>query len=291
MRIKFDGQTHSIDANTLINVLTRYQTVVNEANRQLGNGDREINLKINALEKGSFIIDFTLEQNIFKQLFSNDSVNYIASLVTIIGGVYGYYKVLHGKPTTKATAEERNLIRNVTISGDRNNVTITNNVYNTAAVREAISKSIEESDADSSVEGLSMQDDDGVDYARFERDDFKSYIYDDFDNEEEIPDERIQDKDVTLVIVGLSFESGSRWYFMYEGFKIQMIVKDDALMKRIDGGERFGKGDAIRVKMRIVQRYNKLYKAYENKSYKIMEFYEHIIPPEPLYLFGEESKE
>lgn len=42
------------------------------------------------------------------------------------------------------------------------------------------------------------------------------------------------------------------------------------------GGERFGKGDAIRVRLRIVQRYNKDYKAYENKAFKITEFYEHI---------------
>ena len=69
---------------------------------------------------------------------------------------------------------------------------------------------------------------------------------------------------------------GSRWQFMYEGFKIGMIVKNDALMRRIDGGERFGKGDVIRVRLRIVQRYNKDYKAYENKAFKITELYEHI---------------
>lgn len=36
-----------------------------------------------------------------------------------------------------------------------------------------------------------------------------------------------------------------------------MIVKDDALMRKIDEGERFGKVDAIRVKMKryAYQRY------------------------------------
>lgn len=31
--------------------------------------------------------------------------------------------------------------------------------------------------------------------------------------------------------------------------------------------------------MRVVKEYNKSYKAYENKSYLIIEFMEHIIPP------------
>lgn len=122
----------------------------------------------------------------------------------------------------------------------------------------------------------------------FERKDFKSYIYDDFDNEEDIPDEREIDEITTLTIVGLNFEKGSRWQFMYNGFKIAIIVKDDALMKKIDEGERFGKGDAIRVKLRRVQRYNKEYRAYENKSYKIIEFIEHIIPEEK-DLFSDEK--
>lgn len=67
---------------------------------------------------------------------------------------------------------------------------------------------------------------------------------------------------------------------MYNGFKIAITVKDDALMKKIDAGARFGKGDAIRVKLRRTQRYNKEYRAYENKSYKIVEFIEHIITKE-----------
>lgn len=290
MQIKFDGQTHSIDANTLINVLTHYQTIVNEANRQLGGGSRQVEMKINAIEKGSFVIDFSLQQNIVAQLFSKEAVEYIASLCTIIGGVYGLYRVLHGKPTEKATEKEEKEI-NTIISGNGNIVNITKNVYNQPRTREAISKSIETANEDASVDGLSLKDDKGKDYAQFDRKTFKDYIYDDFDKEGDFPDERIQDKDVTLVIVGLNFESGSRWYFMYDGFKIQMIVKDDALMKKIDEGERFGKGDAIHVKMRIVQRYNKLYKAYENKSYKIIEFYEHIIPPRSLDLFKNENKE
>ena len=97
--------------------------------------------------------------------------------------------------------------------------------------------------------------------------------------ENEIPNEISEEVDAQLTIIGLNLKPGSRWPFIYNGFKIQMIVKDDALMKKINEGERFGKGDAIRVKMKIVKRYNPTYKAYENKSYKIVEFLDHISAP------------
>lgn len=120
----------------------------------------------------------------------------------------------------------------------------------------------------------------------FDKKDFKKYIYDDFDSEkEDMPTECIEVVEAILTIIALNFEPGSRWQFIYNGFKIQMIVKDDALMKKIDEGERFGKGDAIRVKMKIVKRYNPIYNAYENKSYKIVEFLEHILAPSQKRMF------
>jgi hypothetical protein len=249
---------------------------VNEANRELSGGSREVELKINALEKGSFNVDVELVESV-KQIFSKDSITYIASLCTVIGGTYGLYKWLKGKPVK--TEEERDKAK--TIIGNANyNVTI--NVYNQPPIREAISKSIETADSDVNVEGFSV-DTGTTTPVSFERDDFKSYIYDDFDKEvEDIVDEKIEDVDATLTIIGLNFEPGSKWQFMFNGFKIPMIVRDDALMTAIDEGERFGKGDAIHVKMRILKRYNKAYKTYENKSYKIIEFYQHIDNVKPV---------
>lgn len=52
MQIKFEGQEHQIDANTLINVLIHYQTIITEANKELGGGSKNIELKVNAFEKG-----------------------------------------------------------------------------------------------------------------------------------------------------------------------------------------------------------------------------------------------
>lgn len=282
MNIKFEGQTHQIDANTLISSLIHYQTVINEANRIYGNGTRDITLKVNAINKGSFVVDVSIEEGL-KGLFSNDTVNYIAGLVTIIGGVYGAYSRLKGKP-----AKNKEDINSISIeTGDNSNIVINNNivnVYNQPVVREAISRAIQTADEDPCVDGVSIDNGKGK-KTEFKKEDFKELIYNDFDKEEDIPNEKVDEVDALLTIVALNFESGSKWQFIYNGFKIPMIVKDDALMKKIDEGERFGKGDAIKVKMRIVKRYNSQYKTYENKSYKIVEFYEHIMAPKQSDIF------
>ena len=38
-----------------------------------------------------------------------------------------------------------------------------------------------------------------------------------------------------LQITKLSFEKGFKWGFIYNGFKISITVKDDELMRHIDG--------------------------------------------------------
>ena len=284
MQIKFEGQSNQIDANTLISVLLHYQTVITEANRELSGGLKTIELKVNAIEKGSFIIDVSLVEGI-KQIFSSDTVGYLANLCGVVTGIFTAYKLLKGKPAK--TEEEKTAITIKKSHGNEVNVSYGQtiiNVYNQPLVREAISKSIETADADVNVEGL-IVDSGSDELVKFSKKEFKDYVYTDFDEENIIPEEKAEDVDAVLTIIGLNFEPGSRWQFLYNGFKIQMIVKDDALMAQINEGARFGKGDAIRVKLRIIKRYNPVFNAYENKSYRIVEFKEHIIAPTAQSLF------
>lgn len=282
MKIKFEGQTHQIDANTLINILIHYQSVITESNKELSGGAKAIELKVNAFEKGSFVVDVSIVESFIKQVFSGDSVAYLANLGAVVGGVFAAYKILKGKPAK--TDKEKDAI---TLNINNNNIVLNQtiiNVYNEPLVREAVSKSIETANADANVDGL-VVDSDGKEPVIFEKKYFKDYIYNDFDIEDIIPAEISEEVEAQLTIIGLNFEPGSRWQFIYNGFKIQMIVKDDALMKKIDEGERFGKGDSIKVKMKITKRYNPVYNAYENKSYRIVEFLDHILAPKQKNIF------
>lgn len=76
MQIKFEGQEHQIDSNTLINALIHYNTIIAEANKELGGGARSVSVKVNAIEKGSFVIDIALLENVIASIFSSGSVGY-----------------------------------------------------------------------------------------------------------------------------------------------------------------------------------------------------------------------
>lgn len=272
IQIKFEGQNHQIDSNTLINTLIHYNTIINISNDYIGDGIRKVNVKINAIEKGSFIIDIELVESLVKNIFSSENISYLSNLAGIVGGVYAIYQHKKGKPINNEThinIDNHNIIINDT----------TVNIYNNQVVRESISKSIETANEDSAVEGIKISNKKG-EFAHFEKADFKNLIYTDFAEEEKPPQEqKVVIEDATLGIIKLSFERGKTWEFIYNGFRISMIVKDDALMNLIDSGTRFAKGDSIKVKLEILQRYNSEYNAYENKGYRILEFIDHIKSP------------
>ena len=87
MKIIFNGHTSQIDANTLIAALGHYQFIMEAANKEMG-GEKTIELKVNAIEKGSFVIDVEIVESALKSLFSGSTLGYISSVITIVGGVY-----------------------------------------------------------------------------------------------------------------------------------------------------------------------------------------------------------
>lgn len=283
MMITFDGDSHQIDANTLITVLTHYNNIINIANQKYGNGNRNVRLRIEALQKGSFDIVMLLDEGL-KTLFSKDTAAYLADLAAIISAIFATYKVMKGRPVK--SEKEQNVVKNQ-IKGNNNIVTTTINIYNMPVVREAASKSFERANEDPNVEGLTVNSDNGKPVS-FPKKDFPSLIYKDFDKEN-IPQERAVFVDAYLTITALNFVSGGNWRFLYNGFPISMMVKDDVLMKVIDQGARFGKGDTLHVKLKINQRYDDAMLGFVNVSYRIEEFYEHIPVPKQQDLFKEEE--
>jgi hypothetical protein len=273
LKIEFKGQEHQIDANTLINTLIHYTALIRQINEEAGKGERKIELKVNAPERGSFIIDITLNTKLIETIFSSDTVNYTAGIVTVLGGVFAAYKMLKGKPLKEDEDVAEKIIK-------ENNITITNSsfitIYNNATVRSAISKSIETAANDSAVEGIFISNRD-KEITTINRADFDNLIYDDFDKEgvqEEI--KHIIVDNATLGIITLSFDKKKNWEFLYDGFKISMPMRDSGLSSLIDNGMRFAKGDSIIVKLEIVRQYNSTYNGYQNKKYRIVEFIRHI---------------
>ena len=273
MKIIFNGNTGQIDANTLIAALGHYQYIMESANKEMG-GEKTLSLRINAIEKGSFVVDVEVVESFIKNLFSGSTVSYISGVITIVGGIYSAYKILKGKPAK--TLEQK---KSIEIKG-KDNVVINRcilNIYNQIPVREAISKTIEAADKDANVDGITIEGKD--EKIQFPREDFAELVHKSFESDEMLPPDKTVEEPAILTVISMSFESGYQWQFLYNGFKIPVRIKEGPLINIIDKGELFGKGDMIEVVLEVTQKYNPSYKAYENVKFKIKEFIKHIPAP------------
>lgn len=283
MKIIFNGDTGQIDANTLIAALGHYQYIMEAANKEMG-GEKTVELKINAIEKGSFVIDVEIVEGFLKGIFSGSNISYISGIITIVGAVYAAYKKLKGRPVR--TKEDEDKIKvNIKIGDNVNLNRAIINIYNQIPVRDAISKTVEAAEKDESVDGLTIEGEDVNVY--YPRDEFRELIHKNFESADMLPPDRTIEERAFLYILSMSFESGYIWQFMYKGFKIPIKIKEGLLMKIIDNGARFGKGDCIEVILDIIQRYNPSYRAYENIRFKIKEFIRHIRVSDSPTLFDE----
>lgn len=276
LNIKFEGQEHQIDANTLINTLTHYNLILNEINNVLGEGEKKIELKINALEKGSFIVDISVIGTWIQGIFSKENCEYAAGIVTVFGGIFTVYKHFRGRPINK---NDEKVINNYFFGNvDKSKVT---NIYNNTITREAISKSIETINEDESVEAINLSINNYPEpTVTIVREEFPSLIYDDFDKEIETENIKHVIEEAELYIMVVSFDPKTKWRFLYNGIKLPaMSMKDSNLQSKIDAGLRFAKGDAIKVLLEITKEFDKSLNAFVNKKYRILEVIEHIVRP------------
>lgn len=275
MKVVFEGNEGMIDVNTLITAMTHYNTIALVANDTYGGGLKKMKVNVNAFARGSFIVDFAFV--FLKDLLSPVNIGYLSDVVSIIQNVYSLAKSFKGKKIQQEDKEKAFLVlenSNVEIK----NVTI--NVYNKEQAREALAKTFSAVQEDSAIDGLSIRDENGKELVHFDRSDFKELANCDVSDGTEPGERVVYDEDARLSIVSMSFESGRNWGFLYNGRAISMKVKDDALMEAIDRGERFGKGDSIRVRLQIKQKYDSEYNVYKDAGYRIVEFREHVERPE-----------
>ena len=277
---KLEGGS-GIDANTLINVLTHQVAIVEETNRILGGGSKDVRVKVNALNPGSFEIHLEVITDFFGELFGRNVTAYAASIVTVVDGVYRLFRRFRGKKTTE---EE---VRSSTVVNDNSVTNITNitNVYNSYVVRSAIKHSFETASQDPVVEGITIYSEDketaGVPFW-ISKEEVSSLADTDIEN---APLERIRTiKDASLVIVSLCFERDRAWQFVYNGNRITCKMKDDTLQKDIDGGMSFQKGDALIATLEVSQVFDDAINAYVNKTYRITCVSKHIRRAERLPL-------
>lgn len=285
-KIIFDSQRHEVDVETLIGCLMHTSNIIQEVNKSL-HTEKKIEVKIKALEKGSFEVHIELVEKLLESLFSSQNVTYGAAIVTIVGGLYSLAKSLNGKKPAKIepkgdTTEVTNINGDITIV--QNNVF---NIYNdNRYVRDSIAKQFSVLEKSPDVSGFSFNSNKVNTYIAHT--DFP-LIATKLDDLDEISKEPIKEvlTDKKVLIIRPSFTKDLKWDFVFQGQKITAKMEDDDIIKAIDNGEHFSKGDYMLVDLEVTKFYDSDLETHliTKDSYKILKYKEHIQSPKQQKLF------
>ncbi|WP_457065108.1 hypothetical protein [Hymenobacter sp. UYAg731] len=285
-KIKYDGQQHQIDAITLLNSLMQMTPVIQEINKEL-NPQHKIDIKINALEKGSFLIhlelDFSLLEKI-SQIFTKDNVDLAKEVVATLAGVIGLVKLVKTKKKegdkidTVPVKEISQGDGSVKLEISGGTVTISQTVYRVyqnPIVTSALEKQFDALASDDSIEAFEITDSKGKALVEVKKEDFAELA-----EPVTLPaNGSNQNFDLTkarLNINKLSFEDKTGWSFYYKGIKISAKVNDSDFLAKVKNGERFANGDVLIVELQTLKIFDEAANTWINKSYTVVKVHEHI---------------
>lgn len=275
-KIKFDGEHHQIDANILINNLIHTTSIIQELNRNLDSG-KKIEIKVKALDKGSFLIHIDLIETALealKTIFTKDNIEIGGVVVGALVGLIELKSFLRGKEPEKI----EKIGDKVKIENKKGEViyidNFVQNVYeNNTIIRDALSQSFETLDNDNSITGYQITDKDENPLVKVDKEDFQFMS---LKSDEILDGEKVTVVAARLNLVRLSFDHKLKSDFYYKGVKVSAKIKDVDFYDRIDRGESFSKGDILEVELEIKQVFDGSVNTFINKSYKVKRIIQHI---------------
>lgn len=252
--------------------------------------DREpVALHIEATEEGSFDVHLILEAkkawDELIDIFGTHGASALANLLQDVSGSMGVVwlikRLKSRRIERRESAPEPGMVR-LTLD-DTTTVEVPTDVLRLYESIEIRRKTREV------VEPLTRE---GVDEVRFTANgeplvDVQKADVPAFDLPEDEP-EQLLDQVVErhLAIVSPVFFEGRKWRFTDGAHEFNADIEDEGFIARVDAGERFGKGDVLRCRVREIQ--TRRIPGGLRTDYTVLEVLEHLIPPDQLSL-GEEG--
>lgn len=275
-KIKFDGQQHQVDANVLVSSLIHTTTIVQEVNKYLNSG-KKIDIKVKALEKGSFLCHIELVETTLdnlKNLLTKENIAVGSAIISSVVGLIELKKFLKGK---KAKEVKQHGDKTKIISNDGNVLIIDNATFNiyehSSVVKDALTQNFDVLNNDPAITGFEITDKNEKPFVRVN----KSEFVDMAQKSEEVEEgERTIVEAATVNIVRVSFEENLKWDFYYRGIKISAKISDPTFYELIDKGEAFAKGDILEVELQINQKFDETVNTFVTKSYQVNKIIRHL---------------
>lgn len=278
---KYQGDSHFIDANTLINTQVHFLAIVQEVSRSL-NPNVKVTVKYQAFKKGSFDVSQLFEIVAVTGLFTAPYAGYLKDVISVIGDYISIKTFLNGEKATKINENGNKL--EIHLHGD--NIQVHPNAFkiyqNNYTVHQALTKSAETLLADENVDGIELIDKDKkTPVLEVSREKFQQlsgpngYLSDEF---------REDIVDATLVITKPELAPKgkvSKWNFIYKSRRINsVIISDIDFLKSVSAGLRFGNGDALKVDLKIVYKYDPIFRQYIEHRFEVILVKDTIFNPE-----------
>jgi len=270
--LNYGCDCHEIDARTLSVSLETLNEVVEEINGQL-HTTKKIELKVKALNDGSFEVNLEIVQLSEEDAISIDSISHIARIINLINEIIELSIFLNEKPPNKVDISDKM----VHITNTENMVyTISKEAYDLFEKNDNLPDLIRKHfimlNDDEKITSFTILDDSNKPIVNIKKESFRKVAVARLLQKEE--------KTLTdvahLIVFKVVFGKKYKWAFIYKGHKISATITDEEFYKKIDQGERFAQGDVLLTDVKITQRFNKIINAYINEGYEITKVIKHI---------------
>lgn len=281
--IVLEGKTHEVEAMTLAETIENMNTLIHELNQEL-RPEYPIKLKVKTFNEGSFDIFFSLlgdpavQSTIFTVL-NKDNLEIASNIISTLSELFSIKQFLKGEKPKRVEKLGDNQTK---IENSRGAIKIVNSksgdiILNNPTINITINNTFNTLKNKPEIEGLSLlanKEEEHVKISNSEFQEMSSTLQEmnQLIQSEIEPNRTITKKDMALSIFKIVFDDKYKWQFVNnEGQKISATIKDKIFFEKVKTRELyFINGDVIVADIEILQSYNEIAKAYENKSYTII---------------------
>lgn len=292
--IKFGADENEINAATYGVVLVNTVSLLEETNKELETG-AHLEIKVKSERPGSFLVDLGIEPAVIVAtvipLMTKENLKAVkdvaSNVISTATEVISWWKKFRSEKPKEIKEHGENVI---VIYGDNNTVnfdkSVSNLLFKNKKSRDAIANTFAALSKNNEVKDFAILDEKEKPLLLVEKTEFDGLskkiegIY---------PQTKKTVVTANLIVTRQSFEEGKKSDFLYKGFSLSASITDNRFWKKVDEGERFGKGDVLVTELEIEQEFNKAYNAYENKTYAVTRVIEHLQRPEQHQLFSDEE--
>ncbi|MBS9777416.1 MAG: hypothetical protein KGV50_01505 [Gammaproteobacteria bacterium] len=285
-KITFNQTSREVNIETFVACLTHTSTLVQEVNKEL-NTENTVEAKITSLKKGGQEIHIELVETAINPLFAEDAMSHTDEIIDIVSGLYSFTTFLGGK-TARALEKSTKHTNVMNAKGETQlfNTAIINAYYGNKTIRKSLSKQF--SALKNNKEVTSFSFDNNTDKIKVEKSQFRGLAKPSPtpNSEEKLPITSELDNQ-KISILRPSFTEDLKWDFIYDDQKLAVRIDDQKLLKVINHGEKFAKGDSLRVDLEVTKFYDEEVGSYvtNGHSYRITKFKEHLKAPAQRSLF------